>query len=245
MAAPETLRQMLISAGILAGFAVAGSLLLGLTESGTRDQIVENERNYLISSLNQVLAPEHYDNDLLTETHTVQAPEALGIEQPVTVYVAKKDEQTVAALFTIVAPDGYSGDIRLLIGVNADGSLAGVRAVSHRETPGLGDAIEVTRSQWITGFAGLGIGKPPEEQWRVKKDGGQFDQFTGATITPRAVVKAVKKALLYFQANKSEFLLTAGVEAEAATASPTPVVKRKKLLRPSKDAEPHANKMRH
>lgn len=205
MAAPNTFRQMLISAGILAGFAVAGSLLLSLTEAGTKDQIIANERDYLISSLNQVLPPAQHDNDLLHDTRLLTAPDAFGTEQPVTVYRGRQQGKPVAALFTVVAPDGYSGAIKLLVGVRWDGSLAGVRAVSHRETPGLGDAVEVSRSDWIKGFAGLSIGNPPEPQWRVKKDGGAFDQFTGATITPRAVVKAVKKALIYFADHREAF----------------------------------------
>lgn len=205
MSAPESLRQMLISAGLLAGFAVAGSLLLGLTESGTREHIQANERTFLINSLNQVLPPGSYDNDLLHDTHTLTAPEAFGIEEPVTVYRARNKGEPVAALFTVVAPDGYSGDIKLLVGVRWDGSLAGVRAVAHQETPGLGDAIEVDRSDWIKGFAGLSLDNPPARAWRVKKDGGVFDAFTGATITPRAVIKAVKTALLYFGAHREMF----------------------------------------
>ena len=100
-----------------------------------------------------------------------------------------------------VAPDGYNGSIRLLVAINLDSTLAGVRVVQHRETPGLGDAIDAQRSDWILGFDGKSLTTPPRKDWKVKRDGGDFDQFTGATITPRAVVKAVKKALLYFQAN--------------------------------------------
>lgn len=215
MAVRESLTQMLISAGLLAAFAVAGSLLLGLTESGTRDQIQANERQYLVNSLNQVLPPNLYNNDLLTDTRVMLAPDAFGTSEPVTIYRARDRGEPVAALFSVVAPDGYSGAIRLLVGVNWDGSLAGVRAVSHRETPGLGDAIEVERSNWVLGFAGRSLQDPKPEAWRVRKDGGAFDQFTGATITPRAVVKAVKKALIYFDKFRGAFFAVVDAETDS------------------------------
>lgn len=205
----EILRQIWISVAILAGFAVAGSALLGLTEAGTREDIAANEQAYLINSLNEVLPASEYDNALLKDIITVTAPQALGTEQPVTVYRARKQGKAVAALFTVVAPDGYSGDIRLLVGIRHDGSLSGVRAVNHRETPGLGDAIETARSNWILKFSGRSLQNPAEARWRVRKDGGEFDQFTGATITPRAVVKAVKKALIYFKTNRDNLFASA------------------------------------
>ncbi len=210
----ETLRQIGISSAILAAFAIAGSALLGLTEDNTREQIAANEEAFLNRSLNQVLPEDRHDNDLLADTLEVPGDELLGTADPVTVYRASKQGRPVAALFTVVAPDGYSGDIRLLVGVNYDGTLAGVRAVAHRETPGLGDAVEVDRSDWILGFAGLSLKNPTQEHWRVKKDGGHFDQFTGATITPRAVVKAVKKALLYFEQHRDELFMSAKTDAE-------------------------------
>ena len=108
----------------------------------------------------------------------------------------------VAVVLALIAPDGYGGPIKLLVGINADGSLAGVRVVNHHETPGLGDAIDTRRSNWILGFTGRSLGDPSPAQWAVRKDGGVFDQFTGATITPRAVVKAVKRALVYFEAHR-------------------------------------------
>lgn len=113
------------------------------------------------------------------------APEWLGTDQPVTVYRARKSGQPVALFATPVAPDGYSGPIQLLVGVYADGTLAGVRVLAHKETPGLGDAIDEKRAPWIFGFAGKSLSNPGLDGWRVKKDGGSFDQFTGATITPR------------------------------------------------------------
>ena len=129
---------------------------------------------------------------------------ALGTQQAVPVYRAFRNGEPVAALLTPVAPNGYSGEIRLLVGIYADGRVAGVRVLGHKETPGLGDAIEIERSDWITSFAGRSLGNPPLEDWKVKRDGGVFDQFTGATITPRAVVQAVRKTLLYFERHRDE-----------------------------------------
>ena len=124
--------------------------------------------------------------------------------KPVTVYRARKSGKPFAAVFSTVAPDGYSGEIRLLVAVKADGSLAGVRVLEHKETPGLGDLIDESKSRWILGFDGLSLGNPPEKQWKVKRDGGSFDQFTGATVTPRAVVEAVKNILSFFKANQEK-----------------------------------------
>ena len=113
-------------------------------------------------------------------------------------------------MFAAIAPDGYGGDIHVLVAVKSDGSLAGVRVLAHKETPGLGDLIDEDKSKWIFSFNGLSLGNPPEKQWKVKRDGGSFDQFTGATITPRAVVKAVKKVLVYFKANQESVFSNSG-----------------------------------
>jgi electron transport complex protein RnfG len=118
----------------------------------------------------------------------------------------------VAAVLASIAPDGYAGTIKLLVGINYDGSIAGVRVVSHKETPGLGDAIEAERSDWILGFNGHSLREPGEERWKVKKDGGIFDQFSGATITPRAIVAAVHNTLSYYQNNR-EALFAAAEES--------------------------------
>jgi electron transport complex protein RnfG len=112
----------------------------------------------------------------------------------------------VAVILPVTAPDGYSGTIELIVGVNRDGTVAGVRALQHRETPGLGDKVDVKKSDWVLDFNGHSLGQPPEEQWTVKKDGGVFDTFTGATITPRAVTAAVKRGLLYFDAHRESLL---------------------------------------
>jgi electron transport complex protein RnfG len=120
------------------------------------------------------------------------------------VYRARKQNQPVATIFQVTAPDGYSGNIRLLVGVNSDQSLAGVRVLAHKETPGLGDKIEIEKADWIKQFTGKSLINPSESQWAVKKDGGEFDQFSGATITPRAVVNQTKRVLVWAQSHLNE-----------------------------------------
>ena len=202
------LRSMGMAALILTGFSVVGAGLVAVTYNGTKDIIAEAQRAALEASLNQLVPADRYDNRLVEDAIEVVAPEWLGTDQPVTVYRARKNGQPVALFATPYALDGYSGPIQLLIGVYADGTLAGVRVLAHKETPGLGDAIDEKRSPWILAFTGKSLGNPPLERWKVKKDGGIFDQFTGATITPRAVVKATGRFLEYVQGHRD--LLFAG-----------------------------------
>lgn len=197
----ELLRQMGGSSGLLALFAVIGGGALALTHSGTAERIRQQEQATLIGRLNEIVPEARYDNALLKDTTQVQSREVFGTDEAMTVYRARRGNKPVALLLTTVAPNGYSGPIRLLVGVNADGRLAGVRVVQHRETPGLGDKIELSRSAWIRVFTGLSLDKPPAAAWKVRKDGGQFDQFAGATITPRAVVAAVRRTLDYAVTN--------------------------------------------
>lgn len=188
-------RPVLISAAFLFLFAVIGSGLVAFTHDSTAARIAENQRRALLRSLNELVPRDQYNNEIYTDIVHVRNAELLGTDEPVPVYRARKDGWPVAAVFASMAPDGYNGNIRLLVAVRLDGTLAGVRVLAHRETPGLGDSIETERSDWIRGFAGKSLGDPKAEQWQVKRDGGAFDQFTGATITPRAVVGAVKRAL--------------------------------------------------
>ena len=196
------LRSALVAAAVLGAFALVGTAVVTFAEHSTRARIDDNERAALLESLALLVDPARYDNDLLTDTIEVTAPAALGTTEPVTVYRARRDGAPVALVLTAVAPDGYSGPIELLVGVNADGTVAGVRVLAHRETPGLGDPIEASRSDWVLAFAGRSLGDPPPAGWTVRRDGGAFDQFTGATITPRAVVHAVRRALEYVGANQ-------------------------------------------
>ncbi|MFZ1641526.1 MAG: electron transport complex subunit RsxG [Candidatus Contendobacter sp.] len=204
-------RSMGVAALILTGFAVVGTGLVAVTYTGTRDIIAEAQRAALEASLNQLVPADRYDNRVVEDRIEVVAPEWLGTDQPVTVYRARKDGQPVALFATPFAPDGYSGPIQLLIGVYADGTLAGARVLAHKETPGLGDGIEERRSPWILAFTGKSLGNPEPARWKVKKDGGAFDQFTGATITPRAVVKATRKFLEYVQTHQAQLFAPATV----------------------------------
>lgn len=197
-------RQISLTGLLLLLFAVIGTGLVAMTFEGTRETIAQNEREVLLRQLNQIIDPERYDNNIIQDTIEVVEPAWLGSDEPLTIYRARIDGNPVAIVFTAVAPEGYNGSIKLLVGVNTAGLVEGVRVLSHRETPGLGDAIDEQRSDWIRSFNGKSLGNPDLKNWAVKKDGGAFDQFTGATITPRAVVKAVKRALLYFEAHEEE-----------------------------------------
>lgn len=192
-------RTAVRAAVLLAAFAAIGVALVAVTEHGTRDRIAANERARMLELFAVLVDPDRYDNDPLTDTVEVAAPAALGAARTL-VHRARRGGQPVAMIVPAVAPDGYSGAIRLLVAVNADGTLAGVRVLSHRETPGLGDAIDAERSDWILSFAGGSLRDPRPERWAVRRDGGVFDQFTGATITPRAVVHAVRRVLEWYDA---------------------------------------------
>lgn len=206
-------RSSLITAVILFLFAVIGTGLVALTYDSTSERIAANERERLLRKLHVLAPPERHDNDLFADTITVRDEVLLGTPEPVTVYRARSGKQPVALVMAPVAPDGYSGSIRLLVGINYDGTLTGVRVVTHRETPGLGDAIEEERSGWIYGFDGKSLQNPPTGRWEVRKDGGDFDQLTGATITPRAIVGAVRKSLLYYREHR-EALFSRDTENE-------------------------------
>ena len=191
--------------GMLLGvFAVIGTAILAITHEQTKERIAENERNVLLRNLHAVISPDNHDNELFTDTIEVTDTNLLGTKKAVTVYRARLDAKPVTAIFAAIAPDGYNGNIKLLVAINMDGTLSGVRVIGHRETPGLGDYIEETRSDWITKFTGLSLHNPDKKGWRVKRDGGEFDQFTGATITPRAVVKAVYNCMTYFEQHQQD-----------------------------------------
>jgi electron transport complex protein RnfG len=194
-------RQILISGAFLWLFAVAGTTLVAFTDYYTSSAIAENERQLLLRNLYALLPRDQLDNDIATDTRSLPASPLLGTDTATLAYRARRAGEPVAAVFNSIAPNGYNGRIHLLVGVYVDGSLAGVRVVSHIETPGLGDAVDIRKSPWITSFDGKSLGNPGESGWRVKRDGGEFDQFTGATITPRAVVQAVHNTLLYYRQN--------------------------------------------
>jgi len=195
------LQHMIRTAALLGLFAIVGTGLVALTFEKTKAPIADSQRNALLNSLHQLIPETLHDNDIYNDFIIVNDP-LLGAKQSHRVFRARKDSQPVAIVLEAVAPDGYKGNIFLLIAINNQGTLLGVRVVSHTETPGLGDPIEIERSDWITKFNGRSLKQPDTSGWQVKKDGGDFDQFTGATITPRAIVKAVHKSLQYFQANQ-------------------------------------------
>jgi len=195
-------KQILISGFLLWLFSVVGTTLVAVTQQVTADRIVVNEKKVLLRNLHALLPADKMDNDMAQDTLTIKPDALLGTQTDSIVYRARKQNQPVAVVFNAVAPGGYNGDIHLLIGIYADGTVAGVRVVKHNETPGLGDAIEIRKSDWILGFDGKSLLQPVIDLWKVKRDGGEFDQMTGATITPRAIVKAVRNALQYYQMNQ-------------------------------------------
>lgn len=199
---------MLISAVFLAGFGALGTGLVMGTFELTKEKIEASEKASLLKNLNNIIPKDSYDNDLLQDKLIVPPSSQLGnINNRITIYRAKKAQQPVAAAFDITAADGYSGNITLLIAIKYSGEILGVRVISHKETPGLGDKIEISKDDWILNFNGKTFTNPDEDDWKVKKDGGIFDQFTGATITPRAVVKAVRRALDYYNNNQDKLFL--------------------------------------
>lgn len=189
---------------LLAVFAVCTTLLITSTYLLTRERIAEEKRRAEQKALLEIVPPERHDNTMLDDVIVV-GPEAsgLGLTEEKRIYLARRGEQVVAAIIPVTAPDGYTGAIDLIVGVNADGSIAGVRTLSHKETPGLGDKVDLKKSDWILGFNGRSLDNPKPRGWAVKKDKGVFDQFTGATITPRAVIAATLRALQYADANSA------------------------------------------
>nr|A4XS49.1 RecName: Full=Ion-translocating oxidoreductase complex subunit G; AltName: Full=Rnf electron transport complex subunit G [Pseudomonas mendocina ymp] len=202
---PEISRSMLKNALVLGLFAIGTVGSVALLQQGTATRIAAAEREAQVRALAEILPAGSYDNHLLDNRIELNAPE-LGHRSPQSAYLALKGEQPSALILPVTAPDGYSGAIHLLVGIFADGRLAGVRVLGHRETPGLGDKIELAKSDWIRSFEGKSLSDPNEDGWAVKKDRGEFDQFAGATITPRAVVKAVHGALRYFDKHRAQLL---------------------------------------
>ena len=189
---------------LLLAFALVTAGLLAATNEATKEKIAEAERRAAEKALLEIVPAERIDNDLLLDTINVpeSAWQQLGLKNGGEIHLARKNNEVIAIITNAIAAEGYSGDIKMLTGVNRDGSVAGVRVISHTETPGLGDKIDVKKSDWIRLFAGLSLQKPQIDNWKVKKDGGEFDQFTGATITPRAVVNQVKNVLLFVEDNR-------------------------------------------
>ena len=188
------------NSALLALFAVVTTLLIAGTYLQTRDRIALEERKAEEKALLEIVPRSRHDNSMLDDTIPLAAG-TLGLRKDKRIYIARQQGVVVAAIIPATAPDGYSGEIDLIVGINADGTVAGVRALRHKETPGLGDKVDLKKSDWILGFNGRSLSNPQLPGWAVKKDKGVYDQFTGATITPRAVVSATLRALQYAQAH--------------------------------------------
>lgn len=195
-------KHTLKTAITMIAFAFIGTALLAYVFEITRAPIEASEAEARLALFKQILPENSYDNNLLKQTIKIAPNELLGNHQPTEANIAILNHKMAAIILEAVAHDGYSGDIKLLIAVRSDGTISGVRVLAHKETPGLGDYIDVAHGQWIKLFNDESLAKTPAKQWQVKKDGGKFDYMVGATITPRAVVKAVLKAEQYFAMNK-------------------------------------------
>lgn len=207
----EQLRpQLRYQAGVLAGFALFAAILLGLADLATRGVIQLRLEEDLKASLEEVVPAELHDNDLLSSTVTVASADANLGQAETQVYLARKQGEISAVCFKFIAPDGYAGPINLVMGLDTAGEILGVRVISHTETPGLGDKIEITKSKWVLSFNGKSLDNLTFEQWAVKKDGGEFDQFSGATITPRKVVQAIRRGLEFYRKHQDELLAGGG-----------------------------------
>lgn len=200
------LQNALRTSLILFLFALIGTALLAYTYRQTHNIIEKSAQEEKLALINQVLPKQLYDNDLLAAYRELPAHALLGTRKPSGMWLAAKAGQPAGVVLEAIAPEGYSGDISLLIGIDANGVLTGVRVVQHKETPGLGDYIQLTKSPWILQFAGKSYDSNQDSRWKVKKDGGEFDSRAGATITPRAIVKAVREALKYFQLHRDKLL---------------------------------------
>jgi Na+-translocating ferredoxin:NAD+ oxidoreductase subunit G len=192
---------------ILGVFALLAAAGLALTNLATQDRISKAERAAKQKALFEIVPADHLDNDLLQDTIKIPASthELLGVDADQPIYIARRQGQVTALIIPAMAHDGYSGDISMIVGVNRNLTIAGVRVIAHKETPGLGDKIEIKKSQWILNFNGKNLQAPVTSEWLVKKDGGVFDQFAGATITPRAMVKKIREVLEFAQAHPELF----------------------------------------
>ncbi len=210
----QTMKEKPVYPAILLGLlSLLAAGLLGGGNLSTREEIKRRLEEDLRISIAQVVPEDLHDNNLIQSSFVMNGPGGL----PTVIYQGMRNGKITAVAYSVISY-GYSGKIDTIMAVDPEGKILGVRVLSHTETPGLGDKIEASKSDWVLGFSGLSLDAPPAEQWAVKKDGGHFDQFSGATITPRAVVKAVKSGLDFFQKNKDK-LLTPVTEQIAGSSS--------------------------
>ncbi len=207
-------RSTLQTAINLVFFAAIGTAVLSSTFFLTHDEIVKSEEAEKLKLITQIVPPALFDNDIIQDTLTIATDPLLANNGDTVAYRARLKGVPSAVVIQANAPDGYSGTINLILAVRANGELAGVRVISHKETPGLGDYIELPKSPWIKGFDGKSREAYTDADWKVKKDGGKFDYVAGATVTPRAVVKAVNKALQYFAANREKLFAVSAASSD-------------------------------
>lgn len=195
-------KKISITATSMIIFSFIASTALSISYFITKSPIDESDAKAKKIFLNQVISANLYDNDLVKDTISAEPSQLLGNKKNIEIYRAKIKNKVVAVIIESIAPDGYSGEIKTLVGVDQENKVLGVRVINHKETPGLGDYIEIEKSKWIKNFDNTSLEKITENHWAVKKDGGEFDYTTGATITPRAVIKSTYKTLLYAKENK-------------------------------------------
>ncbi|MEE3236055.1 MAG: electron transport complex subunit RsxG [Pseudomonadota bacterium] len=209
---PEPVSSILPGSLILAGLAAICTALVAITHTITAPRIAANEQAYLEQSLAPILEGIEHDGRPSESTIVISTPHDLPSNDPVTIYRVYANDSPVAAVLIVNARGGYSGPIRLLIGIDREGIVTGVRTLGHRETPGLGDLIDSDKSDWIHQFTGSSLKNPPLPAWSTRRDGGEFDQLTGATITPRAVIRSIRDTLRYFDTHRDQIFAAANNE---------------------------------
>ncbi|MBK1643189.1 electron transporter RnfG [Thiocapsa imhoffii] len=210
---PSYRKRIGYQAGLLGGFTLIAAALLVIGDIATRDTIALREAEDLQASLSEVIPLALHDNDLLADPITLEGPDGA----PLAIYRARRGTEITGLAFR-VRGRGYAGPIDLLLGLDASGQILGTRVLSHSETPGLGDKMERSKSDWILVFEGLSLDHPPLERWAVRKDGGDFDQFTGATITPRAILSALREGLVFFAKHRDTLTASAVIQVEIPDA---------------------------
>ena len=198
----DHLKKISSTAAAMIIFSLLASTALSISYFVTKTPIEESDARAKRIFLNQVIPSNLYDNNLVKDTISVEPNPLIGNKKNIDIYRAKKNNQVIAVIIETIAPDGYSGEIKTLVGIDQEDKILGVRVITHKETPGLGDYIEIEKSQWVKNFDLKSLDKMTEKEWTVKKDGGDFDYVSGATITPRAVIKSTYKSLLYAKENK-------------------------------------------
>lgn len=198
----------------LAVIAAICTVLVAATHRLTADRIVANEQAWLERSLQPALSGLFYDSGVTESKLIISPPHDLPGSEAAIIYRVYAEDLPVAALFVISARDGYAGPIRILVGIDVQGTVSGVQVLEHRETPGLGDRVESTKSDWVKQFNGRSLLNPQPDGWAIRRDGGEFDQLSGASVTPRAIVKALRETLLYFAAHEDEIFAPPVVEPE-------------------------------